>query len=55
MSPDEILQIAEAMAGSCQGTVVPPSGETPGIADKKLGLVIKRIKNETGLVVTVSV
>jgi len=54
MSADEILEIARAMAGSRQGTVVLQSGETPGIADKKLGLVIKRIKNETDLAVTVS-
>lgn len=55
MSPDEILEIAAGMAGSRQTTVVLQSGETPGHADEKLGLVIKRIKKETDLTVTVSV
>ncbi|MDD3844978.1 MAG: [FeFe] hydrogenase H-cluster radical SAM maturase HydE [Syntrophorhabdaceae bacterium] len=55
MSSDEILAIAGAMAGSPQTTVVLQSGETPGIADRKLGTLIGRIKEKTGLTVTVSV
>jgi len=55
MSSDEILVTARGMSASLQNTVVLQSGETPGIADDKLGLIIKRIKRETGLAVTVSV
>lgn len=55
MSPDEIVGIAQTMAGSEQTTIVLQSGETPGAADKKLGNTISRIKSETGLAVTVSV
>ncbi len=55
MSPDEILGIAHAMKGSEQTTVVLQSGETPGMADEKLGDLIARIKSEAGLAVTVSV
>lgn len=53
--PEEIVDIAHAMKGSEQTTIVLQSGETPGMADKKLGSVIRRIKGETGLAVTVSV
>ncbi|HOW53564.1 MAG TPA: [FeFe] hydrogenase H-cluster radical SAM maturase HydE [Syntrophorhabdaceae bacterium] len=53
--PEEIVDIAHAMKGSEQTTVVLQSGETPGMADDKLGSVIRRIKGETGLAVTVSV
>lgn len=53
--PEEIVDIAHAMKGSEQTTVVLQSGETPGMADEKLGSVIRRIKGETGLAVTVSV
>lgn len=53
--PEEIVDIAHAMKGSEQTTIVLQSGETPGMADEKLGSVIRRIKGETGLAVTVSV
>ena len=55
MSHDEIMGIVHTMAGSQQTTVVLQSGETQGPADKKLGLIIRRIKEEAGLAVTVSV
>jgi len=55
MSPDEILAIAGTMGRFRQTTVVLQSGETPGIADEKLGVLIRRIKDATGLAVTVSV
>ena len=43
------------MAGSQQTTIVLQSGEAPGIRDEELGEIIKRIKKETSLTVTVSV
>jgi biotin synthase len=52
MSPDEILAIAGTMGRFRQTTVVLQSGETPGIADEKLGVLIRRIKDATGLAVT---
>lgn len=55
MTPDEILAIASTMAGSEQTTIVLQSGEVPGPGDTNLGTLIKRIKDETGLAVTVSV
>ncbi len=55
MSPDEILAIADTMGRFRQTTVVLQSGETPGIGDERLGLLIRRIKEATGLAVTVSV
>lgn len=54
MGADEILDAAYAMAGSLQSTIVLQSGETPGLKDEELGEVIKRIKRETTLAVTVS-
>lgn len=55
MQPDEILEAAYAMAKSQQTTIILQSGETPGIRDEELGEIIKRIKKETSLTVTVSV
>ncbi|MCX5817058.1 MAG: [FeFe] hydrogenase H-cluster radical SAM maturase HydE [Proteobacteria bacterium] len=55
MQAEEILEAAYAMAGTRQTTIVLQSGETPGIRDEELGEIIKRIKKETSLTVTVSV
>ncbi|MBM4154639.1 MAG: [FeFe] hydrogenase H-cluster radical SAM maturase HydE [Lentisphaerae bacterium] len=53
---DEILGVARQMTGWRQTTVVLQSGEAPSAAgDRELGEVIRRIKAETGLAVTVSV
>jgi len=54
MSADEILEAAYMMAESRQTTIVLQSGETPGIRDEELGDIIRRIKAETSLTVTVS-
>lgn len=55
MDPDEILDIAYAMGKTAQTTVVLQSGETPGMADDKLGTIIRTIKDNTSLSVTLSV
>lgn len=53
---DEILDVARKMTGWQQTTVVLQSGEAPSAAgDRELGEIIRRIKAETGLAVTVSV
>lgn len=54
MSPDEILEAARALPAAGQTTVVLQSGEAPAIGDRVLGEVIRRIKAETPLAVTVS-
>lgn len=55
MDADEILEVASAMMNTQQTTIVLQSGEAPGIKDKELGELIKRIKKQTSLTVTVSV
>ena len=56
LSADEILGVARRMIGWNQTTVVLQSGEAPSAAgDRELGEIIRRIKSETGLAVTVSV
>lgn len=56
LGPDEILDIARRMGGWRQTTVVLQSGEAPSAArDRELGEIIRRIKRETALAVTVSV
>jgi biotin synthase len=53
---DEILDVARKMTGWRQTTVVLQSGEAPSAAgDRELGEIIRRIKTETGLAVTMSV
>jgi len=55
MNADEILDIARTMESVQQTTVVLQSGETPGINDDEIGAIIRRIKHETNLAVTLSV
>jgi len=55
MNADEILDTARAMEFVQQTTVVLQSGETPGIGDDEIGWIIRRIKEETHLAVTLSV
>jgi biotin synthase len=55
MSPEEILATAKAMEPLGQTTVVLQSGETPGLTDLEIGNLVRRIKTETGLAVTLSV
>ncbi|HOJ70272.1 MAG TPA: [FeFe] hydrogenase H-cluster radical SAM maturase HydE [Syntrophorhabdaceae bacterium] len=55
MTLDEILAVAREMPLRQQTTVVLQSGETPGINDREIGNIIKMIKAETSLAVTVSV
>jgi biotin synthase len=55
MTSDEILETAGNMAGTETGTVVLQSGETAVFGDKEIGEIVKRIKKETSLSVTLSV
>ncbi|MBI4720570.1 MAG: [FeFe] hydrogenase H-cluster radical SAM maturase HydE [Chitinivibrionia bacterium] len=55
MDADEILETAYSMVGTEKTTVVLQSGETPAFTDEELGEIIRRIKGETGLSVTLSV
>lgn len=55
IKPDEILDIARAMAKTAQTTVVLQSGEGSGLTDDEFGGVIKEIKEKTSLSITVSV
>lgn len=55
MSPEEILATAKTMEPLGQTTVVLQSGETPGLTDFEIGNLVRRIKAETGLAVTLSV
>ena len=56
LSADEILETARKMSAWHQGTLVLQSGETPSPErDKWIGEVVRRVKAETGLAVTLSV
>lgn len=55
MTADEIVESALLMEENSLSTIVLQSGESPGIRDQELGAIIRRIKNETSLAVTVSV
>ena len=54
MSEDEILQCARQAVSFGYGTVVLQSGEDPGVTADWIGGVIRRIKTETSLAVTLS-
>lgn len=55
MSADEIIEAALSMEQNSLSTIVLQSGEAPAIRDEEIGDIIRRIKNETALAVTVSV
>ena len=55
LAADEILGIAGSMADAGQMTIVLQAGEAPGPGDTELGHVVRRIKEETPLAVTLSV
>ena len=55
LSPDEIIESASAMIRNQQTTVVLQAGEASVFPDEELGHLIRRIKEETPLSVTVSV
>lgn len=55
MTPEEILAAAKLLPARQQTTVVLQSGETPGIDDKTMGQLIRNLKRETPLAVTLSV
>lgn len=55
LTPDEILEVARKLPASQQTTLVLQSGEAPGPGDRELGRLIRRIKAETSLAVTLSV
>ncbi len=55
MTPDEIMEAAKRLPGAGQTTVVLQSGEAPALGDRELGELIRRIKRETPLAVTLSV
>jgi biotin synthase len=54
MRSDEILDCAREAAGYGYGTVVIQAGEDPGITGKWMADLIRAIKDETGLAVTLS-
>ena len=54
LSPDEILETASAMIGNQQTTVVLQAGEGSTLMDEEFGNLIRKIKQETPLSVTVS-
>lgn len=54
MSDDEILAVARDILNSGIGTVVLQSGEDTFYSTQKIVSLIKRIKDETGLVITLS-
>lgn len=55
MSAEEIIRTALSMEASGFSTIVLQSGEKPGVGDRELGTIIRKIKTETSLAVTVSV
>jgi biotin synthase len=55
LSAGEILETASTMADRGQMTVVLQSGESPVFGDEEIGNIIRRIKRETPLAVTLSV
>ena len=55
MTTDEILDTARSMEPLGQTTVVLQSGETPGLTDNEIGNLVRRIKAETSLAVTLSI
>jgi biotin synthase len=54
MTPDEILKAARKLPAAGQTTVVLQSGEAQALGDRELGDLIRRIKGETTLAVTLS-
>jgi len=54
MTDDEILGCARQAVGFGYGTVVLQAGEDPGIGRQWLADVVRRIKTETGLAITLS-
>jgi len=55
MDLDELLETARALPASGQTTIVLQSGESPTFGDDRMGALIRRIKQETLLAVTLSV
>ncbi len=55
MSDEEILKCAHQAVRYGYGTVVLQSGEDPGITTERITTLVKRIKDETGLAITLSV
>lgn len=55
MGIDEIVQTVRSFESMGQTTVVLQSGETPGLDDEEIGRLIRAIKSETSLAVTLSV
>jgi biotin synthase len=55
MTAEEILDAARAMRGTERTTIVLQSGETPVFGDDQIGQIVKKIKDETGLSITMSV
>jgi biotin synthase len=54
MTPDEILETARRLPAAGQTTVVLQSGEAQALGDRELGDLIRRLKRETTLAVTLS-
>lgn len=55
MTIEEIMEAALSMEKSNLSTIVLQSGEIPGIKDDEIAQIIRRIKKETSLAVTISV
>src|SRR5690606_4104789 len=54
MPADEIMEAAFSIEQKNFSTIVLQSGELPGVRDEEIGTIIKRIKKETTLAVTLS-
>lgn len=54
LSPQEILDTARRVAAAGAGTIVLQAGEDPGLSRDGVAQVVRRIKGETGLAVTLS-
>ena len=55
MTTEEIIDVARSMAGTERTTVVLQSGETQVFGDEEIGEIVKRIRSETSLSITLSV
>jgi len=55
MTPEEILDVACNMSGTERTTIVLQSGETQVFGDDEIAGIVKRIKGETSLSITLSV
>jgi biotin synthase len=55
MTPEEIIDVASGMSGTERTTIVLQSGETQVFGDDEIAEIVKRIRRETSLSITLSV